>query len=78
MAIRIAATVAADEARKNRKTYCVASTPQPSPAVYVFSCDHPDASNVAINIMYELTPQGRCIRHPGIRTAPSIDEETGF
>jgi hypothetical protein len=36
MAIRIAGEVAADEARKSGKTYVVALTPQPSPAVYVF------------------------------------------
>ena len=61
MAIRVAAEVAADEARKTGRTYVVASMPRPSPAVYVFACDHPDAANVGISIMYELTPDGHCI-----------------
>lgn len=63
--IMIAVDIAAEEARKSGKTYIVASTPRPSPAVYVFACDHPDRSNVAINVMYELTPDGRRIRHRG-------------
>jgi hypothetical protein len=61
-AIRIAVTVAADEARERGKTYVVASASQPSPGVFVFAFDHPDASNVGISIMYELTPDGHCIR----------------
>jgi hypothetical protein len=46
----------------------VASTPQPSLAVYVFACDHPDARNPAINIMVEQTPAGERIRRPGPRS----------
>jgi hypothetical protein len=67
-AIMIASDVAATEARKTGKTYVVASTPQPSPAVYVLACDHPDAGNIGINIMYEFSPTGDCIRRPGART----------
>jgi hypothetical protein len=63
MAIRIAGDVAADEARKSGKTYVVASAPQPEPAVYVFAWDHPDRQNGAISVMFEMTPQGECIRH---------------
>jgi hypothetical protein len=37
-------------------------------AVYVFSCDHPDARNAAINVMFEFTPAGERIRRPGTRT----------
>jgi hypothetical protein len=41
----------------------VASTPRPAAAVYVFPCDHPDAAKAGINIMFEFTPEGACIRH---------------
>jgi hypothetical protein len=58
----IAAEVAANEARKAGETFVVASTRQPSPAVFVFACDHPDASNIGMSVMYELTPAGNCIR----------------
>src|SRR5262249_2693291 len=63
MAIRIAGDVAADEARKSGKTYVVASTPQPSPAVYVLAADHPELSSLAMHVMYAMTPEGECIRH---------------
>ena len=39
-AIIVAAAVAAEEARRRGKTYLVASTPEPTAAVYVFACDH--------------------------------------
>jgi hypothetical protein len=68
-AIRVAGEVAATEARKRGKTYYVASTPQPTAAVYVFACDHPDAGDAAINVMLELTPSGKSIRRPGFRTS---------
>jgi len=55
--------------RRTGKTYFVASTALPSPAVYVFACDHPDARNAAITIMVEQTPAGERIRRPGIRRA---------
>ena len=67
MAIRIAGEVAATEARKRRRTYVVASTPRPSPAVYVFAYDHPDASILGISIMYEFTPAGSLIRRKAVR-----------
>jgi hypothetical protein len=56
--IHIAKIVADAEARKTGKTYLVASSPQPGPALYVFAFDHPDASNAAINIMYDCSPTG--------------------
>ena len=64
-ALTIASDVAATEARKSGKTYLVASTSQPSPAVYVFAFDHPDASNDAIDVLFEFTPAGAgclCVR----------------
>lgn len=65
-ATRIAADVAREEARRRGKTYCVASTPQPTSAIYVFACDHPDAADPAINVMFEFTPAGKRIRRPGL------------
>jgi hypothetical protein len=56
------AKFAADEARASGKTYVVASTPRPAAAVYVFAGDHPDAAKAGINIMFEFTPEGACIR----------------
>ena len=67
MAIRIAGEVAATEARRRGKTYIVASTLQPAPAVYVFACDHPDVAKVGIHVMFEFTPAGDCIRHKPTR-----------
>ena len=67
--IMIACEVAGAEARRRGKTYVVASTPRPDTAVYVFACDHPDARAVAFNLMFEFTPDGQRIRHPGYRTA---------
>ena len=55
--------IATDKARENGKTYLVASAPQPSPAVYIFACDHPDARNVGTTVMYQLTPAGERIPH---------------
>ena len=68
-ATMIAVNVARNEARKRGKNYCVASTPLPTAAVYIFASDHPDAADPAINVMLELTPSGESIRRPGIRTA---------
>jgi hypothetical protein len=42
-AIRIAALVAEQEARKDGKTYLVATSSERWPDVYVFPHDHPDA-----------------------------------
>jgi hypothetical protein len=35
--------------------------------VYVFACDHPDARNARINVMFEFTPTGERIRRTAIR-----------
>jgi hypothetical protein len=67
--IHIAKTVADAEAHHAGKTYLVGSSPLPEPALYVFACDHPDARNAAINIMYDCPPNGRPARRPGIRSA---------
>jgi hypothetical protein len=68
-AIMIAGKVAATEARRRGKTYLVARAASGADAVYVFACDHPDACNAAINVMFEFTPAGERIRRPGPRTA---------
>lgn len=65
-AVMVAGEVAAEEARKRGKTYFVASTPQPTAAVYVFASDHPDAGNPALNVMFEFTSAGERIRRPAI------------
>ncbi len=67
--IMIAGEVAATEARRRGKTYMVARAASGADTVYVFACDHSDAQNTAINVMFEFTPAGRRIRHPGTRTA---------
>jgi hypothetical protein len=55
--------------RRSGKTYVVARAACGVDAVYVFACDHPDASRAEINIMFEITPAGERIRRPGFRTA---------
>jgi hypothetical protein len=57
-AIRIAAFVAEQEARKAGKTYLVATSSQRWPDVYVFPHDHPDAQRLDLTPMYEFTPSG--------------------
>lgn len=57
-AIMIAANVARAEPAQYRKNLLVASTPQPMAAIYVFACDHPNAGDAAINMMFEFTPAG--------------------
>ena len=69
-AIMVAGDVAAMEARRRGKTYLVARAACGADAIYVFACDHPDARNAAINVMFEFTPAGERIRRPGTRTAP--------
>src|SRR4051794_22713049 len=66
-AIMIAGDVAATEARKRGKTYYVARAASGPDAIYVFAYDHPDARNAAINVIFEFTPAGERIRHPGTR-----------
>lgn len=68
-AIAVACEVAATEARKSGKTYVVARAACGVDAIYVFACDHPDASSADVNIVFEFTPAGERIRRPGIRTA---------
>jgi hypothetical protein len=63
MAITIATMVAGTETKRSGKTYVVASTPQPSPAVYVLPRAHPELATVAMSVMFEFTPEGDCIRH---------------
>jgi hypothetical protein len=67
-AIMIAGDVAATEARTRGKTYYVARAASGADAIYVFACDHPDARNAAINVMFEFTPAGERIRRLGTRT----------
>jgi hypothetical protein len=57
---RMAGDVASREARTGGKSYVVAS--QPSPAIYVFAFDYPDAGNGDTGIMAGFLPDGRRIR----------------
>src|ERR1700749_4977978 len=66
-AIRIAAFVAEQEARKNGKTYLVATSSERWPDVYVFPHYHPDARRLDLTTMYEFTPLGACIRQGSTR-----------
>lgn len=50
------------EARKDGKTYLVATSSERWPDVYVFPHDHPDARRFDLTPMYEFTPSGECIR----------------
>ena len=68
-AIMIAGDVAAMEARKRGKTYYVARAASGADAIYVFACEHPDAREASVNVMFEFTPAGTRIRRPGTRTA---------
>ena len=61
-AIMIAGDVAAMEAAKDNKTYVVASMDASSVAVYVLPFGHPMILKKAMSVMYQLTPDGRCIR----------------
>ncbi|MGA8755579.1 MAG: hypothetical protein WB611_04500 [Stellaceae bacterium] len=61
-AIKIAAFVAEQEARKDGKTYLVATSSERWLNVYVFPHDHPDARRLDLTSMYEFTPSGECIR----------------
>jgi hypothetical protein len=65
----IAVNVARDMARKDRKTYLVASTPVPNAAIYISVSDHPDARDPSINVMLEPTPSGASIPRPCFRTS---------
>jgi hypothetical protein len=67
MAIRIATMVAGTEANRSGKTHVVASTPPPSPAVFVLARNHPDLAAIALSVMFEFTPEGECICHKAAR-----------
>jgi hypothetical protein len=66
-AIKIAAFVAEQEARKDGKTYLVATSSERWPDVYVFAHDHPDARRLDLSTMYSFTPSGECIRRAATR-----------
>jgi hypothetical protein len=59
----IAASVAAEEARKSGKTYLVLVSLEPLRAVFVFASDHPDTRNPDIHTALTGTPGGERIRH---------------
>jgi predicted Zn-dependent protease len=63
-AIMIAGDVAAEEAAKDRKTYVVALMNGPSVAVFALPFGHPMIVNRALSVVYQFTPDGRCIRSP--------------
>ena len=65
----IAGQIASEEARKRGKTHYVAQAASGDNAIYVFACDHPDARNAAISVMFGFTPAGERIRRPGPHTA---------
>ncbi len=56
MARRVVATVAEDEVRKHGKSYVVAMTLEPR-ATHVFSCEDPQLAALAMEVLYEMTPQ---------------------
>jgi hypothetical protein len=70
-AIMVAGDVAAQEARNSGKIYVLARAACGADAIYVFACDHPDASSAGVNIMFEFTPAGERIRRPGVPRAAS-------
>jgi hypothetical protein len=59
--IMIAAQVVVEEARKARKTFCIAFAPVPNVALYILRADHPELSNTAMTVIFEATPKGRLI-----------------
>jgi hypothetical protein len=77
-AIMIAGDVAAEEARRSGKTYVVARAAHGVDAIYVFACDHPDARNAAINVMFEFTPAGERIRRPGTTNRGQRESRTNY
>jgi hypothetical protein len=66
-ATAIAASVAADQAQKHGKTYFVSISDEPSRAVYIFACDHPDARNPTIHTALEIMPTGERISRNATR-----------
>jgi hypothetical protein len=67
--IHIAKVVADAEARNSGKTYLLGRAATGTDTIYAFACDHPDARNAPINIMYDCPPKGTPTRRPGTRNA---------
>ena len=61
-AIMIAAEVAADQAVKEGRTHVVALMNAPTVAVYMLPLGHPLIVDSALSVMFQLTPEGQCIR----------------
>jgi len=61
MACRVASCVAGDEARKCGHAYVVATTLSPR-AIYVFAKNDSELMTLAMEILYEITPEGECIK----------------
>lgn len=63
-AIIMAKEVAADQARKEGKTYYLTSLPKvtsiPGPvSLYILRSDHPELLNPVMDVIVELTPKGK-------------------
>jgi hypothetical protein len=73
-AIKIAAFGAEQEARKDGKTYLVATSSERWPDVYVFPHDHPDARRLDLTPMYTFTPPGNAYAaaRPAISSVPRL------
>ena len=61
MACRVASCVAGDEARKCGHAYVVATTLSPL-AIHVFAKNNPELMTLAMEILYEITPEGELVR----------------
>lgn len=61
-AIMIAGDVASTEAAKDGKVYVIAAASAPSVAIYALPFGHPMISKNVLSIMFQLTPDGQCIR----------------
>jgi hypothetical protein len=60
---KIFCEVAGMEAKKDAKTYVVALGTTPT-VIYALPFGHPMISKKALSIMYQVTPDGQCIRMP--------------
>jgi len=65
MACRVASCVAGDEARKRGLAYVVATTLSPR-AIYVFAKNDSELMTLAMEILYEITPELDFIQSRGI------------
>ena len=61
MAYRVASCVAGDEARKCGHAYVVATTLSPR-AIHVFAKNNSELMTLAMEILYEITPEGELVR----------------